>query len=155
MRWCSGQNGGVSPTTTMSSLPAASRTGRYLGLLAASMEQAAATSRSCNIDTCFIAATAQDLDLFQRMLAVVVLRMEGMDAAPSVISACTGNPECLRGTAQPGRPVVPARCCSPSCDSSVVTLATARPGTADRAAYRAAPEWTWPTGQAAGRRASR
>ncbi len=111
------------------------RSGRYLGLLAASVEQCGDTA-FLNIDTCFIVPAAQDLDLFQRMLAVVVLRMEGLDAAPSVVSTCTDNPDCLaalRGLAAR----FPGAVLFPELQSTVVRLETA--ALARRIARRIAP----------------
>lgn len=103
-------------------LARAQRTGRHLGLLAASMEHCGDIA-FLNIDTCFIAPAAQGLDLFQRMLSVVMLRMEGMDAAPSVISAGPGSPECLYALRTlAGR--LAGAVLFPQSDSPVITLAT-------------------------------
>lgn len=66
----------------------------YLGLLAVSAEDTGQES-FLSIDTAFIAPAARDLDLFQRMLAVAMLRIEGLDAVPAVVAACTGNPACI------------------------------------------------------------
>lgn len=103
-------------------LARAGRSGRYLGLLAASMDEADGIP-FLNIDTAFVAPAASALDLFQRMLAVVVLRMEGVDVAPSVICACTGSPACLAALR-----AVAKRCLGavmfPETASSMVTLRT-------------------------------
>lgn len=103
-------------------LARASRTGRYLGLLAASTDEVDGVP-FLNIDTAFVAPAVRVLDLFQRMLAVVVLRMEGGDTAPSVISACTGNQSCLAALR-----AVAANCPGsvlfPETDGSVVSLGT-------------------------------
>ena len=117
-------------------LARASRTGRYLGLLAASMDEADGVA-FLNIETAFVAPSVRVLDLFQRMLAVVVLRIEGADAAPAVISACTGNRTCLAALR-----AVAANCPGsvlfPEADGSVVTLRTV--ALARRVARRIAPQ---------------
>lgn len=116
-------------------LARASRTGRYLGLLAASIDEADGT-QFLNIDTAFVAPEARGLDLFQRMLALLVLRMEGTDTAPSVIAACTSSGACvagLRGVAA----ACPGAVLFPQTDGSVVSLASA--GLACRIAHRIVP----------------
>lgn len=104
-------------------LARANRTGRHLGLLAASLDEVDGIP-FLNIDTAFIAPAARTLDLFQRMLAVVVLRMEGADTAPSVISACTSSAACLAALrAMAGR--CPGAVLFPETDGTVVRLGTA------------------------------
>ena len=120
-------------------LARARRSGRHLGLLAASTENAmegCGDTAFLNIDTCFIAPAAQGLALFQRMLSMLVLLIEGMDAAPSVISACPGSPECLRAFhALAGR--LPGAVLFPQLDSTVISLDTVT--LARRIAQRIAP----------------
>jgi len=104
-------------------LARANRSGRYLGLLAASTDDSGGVP-FLNIDTVFIAPEARELDLFQRMLALVVLRMEGVESAPSVITACTGSSACMTALRQV------AACCPgavlfPQTDSPLVSLGTA------------------------------
>jgi hypothetical protein len=104
-------------------LAQARRSGQYLGLLAAS-ETETEDGPFLNIDTAFVAPAAQSLDLFQRMLALLMLRIEGITVAPSVVTACTGNVACLsalRGMA--GR--CPGAILFPQTDAPVVALGTA------------------------------
>ena len=65
-------------------------TGRCLGLLAASAGETGKES-FLHIDTAFVPPGNSGLELFQRMLALMMLRIEGSDTVPRVISACTGS----------------------------------------------------------------
>jgi hypothetical protein len=69
--------------------------GRCLGLLAASSGETGMES-FLHIDTAFVPPGAGGLELFQRMLAVMMLRIAGSETVPRVISACTGSPLCLQ-----------------------------------------------------------
>ena len=104
-------------------LARAGRTGQYLGLLAAS-EAEAGRETFLDIETAFIAPAAQDLDLLQRMLALVMLRIEGTDAAPSVVTACTGSAACLAALRDMAAQC-PGTVLFPQTDSRVVALGTA------------------------------
>lgn len=116
-------------------LARACRTGRYLGLLAAS-DAEAGSQTFLDIETAFIAPAARELGLLQRMLALVMLRIEGTDAAPSVITARTGSPACLAALRD-----MAARCPGavlfPQTESRVVSLRTA--ALARRLARQVAP----------------
>ncbi len=77
-------------------------TGRYLGLLGAS-DGATAREEFLLLQTISVAASARGQNLMRRMLALTILRIGGLQIAPSVIAICTRNPICyhiLQGTAR-------------------------------------------------------
>ncbi len=102
-------------------LARARRDSRHIGLLAAS-DGHSGREAFLHLETAFLPPDTADLHLLQRMLALMLLRIEGQDAAPAVISACTGDAACLAALRQL------AACCPgavlfPETDK-VATLAT-------------------------------
>jgi hypothetical protein len=69
--------------------------GRYLAFLAA---KDGATTREdfLLLETAFVTPVARGQNLMRRMIALAMLRIGGIRAAPSVIVACTRNPICCR-----------------------------------------------------------
>ena len=69
--------------------------GRYLAFLAAN-DGATAREDFLFLETAFVTAVARGQNLMRRMIALAMLRIGGIRAAPSVIVACTRNPICCR-----------------------------------------------------------
>jgi hypothetical protein len=70
-------------------------TGRYLAFLAAN-DGTTMREDFLQLMTTFVAPSARGQNLMRRMIALVMLRIGGMRAVPSVIAACTRNPACYR-----------------------------------------------------------
>jgi hypothetical protein len=70
-------------------------TSRYLAFLAAN-DGATMREDFLQLMTAFVAPSARGQNLLRRMIALVMLRIGGMCAVPSVIAACSRNPACYR-----------------------------------------------------------
>lgn len=110
-------------------------TGRCLGLLAASSGETGQEA-FLHIDSAFVTPGAGGLDLFQRMVALAMLRIAGTDTVPRVISACTGSAGCLQALRRMIF-LLPEANLFPQPDSTVVSLPTA--AIARRVARQIAP----------------
>lgn len=70
-------------------------TGRYLAFLTAD-DGVTTQENFLLLQTAFVATSARGQNLMRRMIALAMLRISGVSAAPPIIVACTRSPLCYR-----------------------------------------------------------